>query len=49
MNAMAAPGSQARPLITVLLPVFNGETYLAAAIESVLGQTYAQFRAAGDR
>lgn len=43
MNAMAAPGSQARPLVTVLLPVFNGETYLAAAIESVLGQTYANF------
>ena len=29
------------PLVTVLLPVFNGETHLAAAIDSVLAQTYA--------
>lgn len=27
-------------LISVIIPVFNGEKYLAAAIESVLGQTY---------
>jgi glycosyltransferase involved in cell wall biosynthesis len=29
-----------RPLVSVLLPVFNGETHLAAAIDSVLAQTY---------
>ena len=28
------------PLISVIIPVFNGEKYLAAAIESVLAQNY---------
>ena len=31
------------PKITVLMPVYNGEKYLRPAIESVLGQTYADF------
>jgi glycosyltransferase involved in cell wall biosynthesis len=35
---MSAP-----PPITVLLAVFNGETYLRAAVESVLSQTFTQF------
>lgn len=30
----------ARPFVTVLTPVYNGERYLAACIESVLNQTY---------
>ncbi len=30
----------AKPLISVVLPVYNGEAYLKAAIESVLQQTY---------
>ncbi len=30
----------APPLVSVGLPVYNGERYLAAAIESILGQTY---------
>ena len=28
------------PLITVIVPVYNGERYLAAAIESILRQTW---------
>lgn len=28
------------PLVSVLLPVYNGEPYLAAALESVLRQDY---------
>ena len=31
------------PKITVLMPVYNGETYLAEAIESILNQTFADF------
>lgn len=29
--------------VTVLMPVFNGERYVAGAIESILAQTHAQF------
>jgi glycosyltransferase involved in cell wall biosynthesis len=32
---MSAP-----PLVSVIVPVYNGERYLAAALESALGQTY---------
>jgi glycosyltransferase involved in cell wall biosynthesis len=31
---------RARPLVTVLTPVYNGERYLAECVESVLAQTY---------
>ena len=31
------------PTISVIMPVYNGERYLAEAIASVLGQTYADF------
>lgn len=31
------------PSITVLMPVYNGELYLAQAIESILDQTFADF------
>lgn len=30
----------ARPLISTIVPVYNGERYLAAALESILGQRY---------
>ena len=28
------------PMVSVIMPVFNGEAYLAEAIQSVLGQTW---------
>jgi glycosyltransferase involved in cell wall biosynthesis len=31
------------PQLTVLMPVWNGESFLAEAIESILGQTYGDF------
>lgn len=31
------------PRVTVLLPVYNGERYLSASIQSVLGQTFRDF------
>ena len=31
------------PLITVLMPVYNGEKYLQQAIESILKQTFTDF------
>ena len=38
-SAMSPDG----PLISLGLPVFNGENYVAEAIESVLGQSYTKF------
>ncbi|MDL5039750.1 glycosyltransferase family 2 protein [Heyndrickxia coagulans] len=32
-----------KPLVTVLMPVYNGEKYLREAIESILNQTYKNF------
>ncbi|MDB5263778.1 MAG: glycosyltransferase [Adhaeribacter sp.] len=31
------------PLVSVLMPVYNAEKYLAAAIESILNQPYTHF------
>jgi glycosyltransferase involved in cell wall biosynthesis len=33
----------ASPVVSVLLPVFNGEKYLVQAIDSILGQTFRDF------
>lgn len=35
--------SKADPLLSVVMPVYNGEKYLAEAIESVLSQSYSHF------
>lgn len=32
-----------QPIATVLMPVYNGQTYLKEAIDSILGQTFADF------
>jgi glycosyltransferase involved in cell wall biosynthesis len=35
--------SEQRPLVSVVMPVFNGERFLAEAIESVIAQTYSHW------
>ena len=44
-NAQAQQAATAlnQPLVTVLMPVYNAEKYLAEAMESVLGQTFRDF------
>lgn len=32
-----------KPIITILMPVYNGEKYLREAIESILNQTFKTF------
>ena len=32
-----------KPLVSVLMPVYNSEKYLEEAIESILNQTYKNF------
>ena len=41
--ATSNPSSRTAPQITVLMPVCNGERYVGAAIESMLGQTFGDF------
>lgn len=41
MSAEVQP--QAAPIVSVVMPVYNGEAYLADAIASVLGQTFSAF------
>jgi glycosyltransferase involved in cell wall biosynthesis len=40
---LAVTGSRPAPTVSIGLPVYNGERYLAQAIESILGQTYTDF------
>ena len=42
VQAMSEPSVE-RPLITVLMPVYNAQTYLQQAVDSVLGQSFADF------
>ena len=32
--------SESAPLVSICIPVYNGEKYLAQALESCIGQTY---------
>lgn len=41
IDVASPPGR--RPRVTLGLPVFNGENYLAAAIDSILAQTFSDF------
>ena len=34
---------ESRPRLTIALPVYNGERFLARSIEAVLGQTWSDF------
>jgi len=36
-------GEASAPLVTVLMPVYNGEPFVADAVESILGQTFRDF------
>ncbi len=42
MGAVSPPSRDA-PQVTVLMPVYNGERFLGAAVESILGQTFGDF------
>jgi glycosyltransferase involved in cell wall biosynthesis len=39
----SSDGAAARPLVSVIVPVWNGERFLAEAVESVRAQTYADW------
>lgn len=37
-------GNAGHPPLTVLMPVYNGAAYLSGSVESILGQSYGEFR-----
>jgi len=43
MSTESISDSMTQPQITVALPVYNGEQYIAIAIKSVLAQTFSDF------
>ena len=43
MAPLMGTSSMTTPLVSVLLPVYNAQDYLAQAIDSILGQTFADF------
>ena len=38
---MAVSHTRTAPLVSVVIPVFNGTTFLGAALDSIFAQTYA--------
>jgi glycosyltransferase involved in cell wall biosynthesis len=44
MTTRAKEGSEHQPLVDIMTPVYNGAPYLAECIESVLSQTYTNWR-----
>lgn len=42
-NALTMLQNMKTPLVSIILPVYNGEQYIKEAVESMLGQTYANF------
>ena len=43
LAVIAIRSNRKTPMISVLMPVFNSERYIGAAVESVLAQTYDDF------
>ena len=43
MLPFMGPASMINPLVSVLLPVYNAQDYLRESIDSILGQTFADF------
>lgn len=43
MDARLTPRMQTSPAVSIGLPVYNGERYLSAALDALLGQDYADF------
>ena len=43
MKPKAPPQTNGTPLVSVIMPAFNAERYLAAAIDSILSQTFTDF------
>ena len=39
-SGVADDESECRPLVSVITPFYNGEDYLAEALQSVIDQTY---------